>query len=153
MTDQTNAPPREPTEAMEMAGWRVVQHYADADSPPTAAQVWRAMYDAWVPPTPAPADALRVAAQPFNKLDQEYLYSLPDQTLVRIECTAGELKALRDALTEAPQITLFLCGPSKCEHDYAKYEPIVDLETGKVVGGTAVCVKCGTTAIEEATWE
>lgn len=45
---QTNAPPREPTEAMDMAGYRVLQHYAEADCRPTAKQVWRAMYDAWV---------------------------------------------------------------------------------------------------------
>ena len=47
-------------------------------------------------------------------------------------------------------VTLFLCGPSKCEHDYSKYEPII--ENGRNVGETLVCSKCGRTAFEEAAW-
>ena len=49
-------------------------------------------------------------------------------------------------------ITVFVCGPStsKCEHDYSGYQDIV--EDGKVIGGTAVCVKCGRTAFEDAMW-
>jgi hypothetical protein len=46
----------------------------------------------------------------------------------------------------APDVTLFLCGPSKCEHDYSQWLDLPD-------GGTAVCVKCGAKAIEEAAWE
>ena len=42
--------------------------------------------------------------------------------------------------------TLFLCGPSKCEHDYSDG---VEIEGG----WTAVCVKCGAKAIEEAAWD
>ena len=52
--------------------------------------------------------------------------------------------------TDGNDLTLFLCGPSKCDHDYSKEEEIV--ENGKVVGGTAVCVKCGRRAIDEANW-
>lgn len=48
-------------------------------------------------------------------------------------------------------LTIFMCGPSKCEHDYSKWEDIV--EDGKVRGGTAVCAKCGTSAIAEAAWD
>lgn len=43
-------------------------------------------------------------------------------------------------------ITLFLCGPSKCEHDYSQW---IEIEGG----GTAVCSKCGALAIEEAAWD
>jgi len=50
----------------------------------------------------------------------------------------------------ADDLTLFLCGPSKCVHEYTKDEPIV--ENGKVVGGTAVCAKCGARANDEAMW-
>lgn len=45
-----------------------------------------------------------------------------------------------------PELTLFLCGPSKCEHDYSAWLELPD-------GGTAVCVKCGAQAIQEAMWE
>lgn len=48
-------------------------------------------------------------------------------------------------------ITVLLCGPSKCEHDYSGWEDIV--EDGRVVGGTAVCSKCGCTAYDEAAWQ
>ena len=41
--------------------------------------------------------------------------------------------------------TMFLCGPSKCEHDYSRYEPMEG-------GGTAVCAKCGARAFDEAAW-
>ncbi len=47
-------------------------------------------------------------------------------------------------------LTIFLCGPSKCEHDYAGLEPII--ENGKEVGGTAVCSKCGRSAFDEEAW-
>ena len=47
-------------------------------------------------------------------------------------------------------LTLFLCGPSKCEHDYSGEEPIEDGE--RICGSTSVCVKCGARAIDEAAW-
>jgi hypothetical protein len=42
-------------------------------------------------------------------------------------------------------VTIFLCGPSKCEHDYSRYE---QMEGGE----TAVCMKCGARAFDEAAW-
>jgi hypothetical protein len=48
------------------------------------------------------------------------------------------------------EFTLFLCGRSRCEHEYTLDEPII--ENGNVVGGTAVCHKCGARAIDEAMW-
>jgi hypothetical protein len=45
-----------------------------------------------------------------------------------------------------PVITMFMCGPSKCEHDYSG--GWVELEQG----GSASCVKCGALAISEAYW-
>jgi hypothetical protein len=48
------------------------------------------------------------------------------------------------------ELTLFLCGPTKCEHDYSKWEPII--ENGRECGGTAVCAKCGQSAFAEAQW-
>ena len=56
--------------------------------------------------------------------------------------------------TDAPssQVTVFVCGPKNgCEHDYSGWQDITD-SAGKVVGGTAVCVKCGYTAYEEDMW-
>lgn len=51
-----------------------------------------------------------------------------------------------DDETDVPaRLTLFVCGPSKCEHDYAGRR---DFEGG----GTAVCTKCGAEAIAEAAW-
>lgn len=50
-----------------------------------------------------------------------------------------------------PDVTLFLCGPSKCEHDYQGREPIEDGE--RLIGETAVCVKCGARAYDEAAWQ
>lgn len=47
-------------------------------------------------------------------------------------------------------LTLFMCGPSHCDHDYSRYEPII--QNGREVGETAVCSKCGRTAFEEAAW-
>lgn len=49
------------------------------------------------------------------------------------------------------RITLMVCGPSKCEHDYNRFEDVV--KDGRVVGGTAVCSKCGVAAIDDAMWE
>lgn len=49
------------------------------------------------------------------------------------------------------EVTLHLCGPSKCEHDYSGEMPIEDGE--RLIGSTAVCVKCGRTAYEEAAWQ
>lgn len=48
-------------------------------------------------------------------------------------------------------LTMFLCGPSKCEpHDYSGWQDIV--VNGQVRGGTTVCAKCGSTAFDEAAW-
>lgn len=41
------AVPREPDVGMETTGYRVCQHYADADSRPSATQIWLAMHDDW----------------------------------------------------------------------------------------------------------
>lgn len=49
------------------------------------------------------------------------------------------------------EVTLFLCGPSKCKHDYQGGEDVI--ENGENRGWTAVCVKCGARAIDEAVWE
>ena len=48
--------------------------------------------------------------------------------------------------TCAPGVTLFMCGPSHCEHDYSAGEDFMD-------GGSAVCVKCGARAIDETGWQ
>ncbi len=48
-------------------------------------------------------------------------------------------------------VTLFMCGPSKCEHDYNRYVPIII--DGQERGSTLVCSKCGRTAFQEAAWE
>jgi hypothetical protein len=48
------------------------------------------------------------------------------------------------------QITLFECGPKRCEHDYSLWGEII-IE-GRVVGGTAFCSKCGASAYDEAQW-
>ena len=47
-------------------------------------------------------------------------------------------------------VTLFLCGPSKCEHDYSGYIPIII--DGQECGSTLVCRKCGCTAFQEDQW-
>lgn len=52
--------------------------------------------------------------------------------------------------TRNGELTLFLCGPSKCEHDYSKREPIVI--DGQERGDTLVCSKCGRSAFEEDQW-
>lgn len=54
------------------------------------------------------------------------------------------------SVTERAEVTLFICGPSKCEHDYSGWQEFADPSGAH--GGTAVCVKCGATAIEEAAW-
>lgn len=53
--------------------------------------------------------------------------------------------------TDTPPLTLHLCGTSKCPHDYSGEELIEDGE--RIIGSTAVCVKCGARAIDEAAWE
>ena len=46
---------------------------------------------------------------------------------------------------------VFVCGPNKnCAHDYSGWQDIE--EGGRIVGGTAVCTKCGQTAFEEDMW-
>jgi hypothetical protein len=58
----------------------------------------------------------------------------------------GTVEAWKYSLKKTPQpITLFLCGPTKCEHDYSLWRELDN-------GGTAVCAKCGTEAIAEAAW-
>ena len=53
-------------------------------------------------------------------------------------------------MMDAPDLMLFCCGPSKCEHDYSGWVEFKDEHGGG--GGTAVCVKCGSRAIDEAMW-
>jgi hypothetical protein len=48
------------------------------------------------------------------------------------------------------ELTLFMCGPSKCEHDYSLYVPII--MDGRECGETLACAKCGATAFEEDQW-
>ena len=48
-------------------------------------------------------------------------------------------------------VTVFRCGPSKCDHDYQGHEDVLN-EHGRIVGGTTVCTKCGARAIDEAVW-
>ena len=49
-------------------------------------------------------------------------------------------------------LTLFICGPRKdCQHDYSGWEDLTD-DAGKVCGGTAICTKCGASAIAEDMW-
>lgn len=51
-----------------------------------------------------------------------------------------------------PDITLFICGPKKnCEHDYSGWEDFTD-DAGRVIGGTAICSKCGASAFAEDWW-
>ncbi len=52
--------------------------------------------------------------------------------------------------TGVKPLTIFLCGPKKCEHDYQGGEDVI--ENGENRGWTAVCVKCGARAIDEAAW-
>jgi hypothetical protein len=50
-------------------------------------------------------------------------------------------------------LTLFICGPKRCEHDFSgPFVEVRNLVTGKVEGGTAVCMKCGARAIDEGAW-
>ncbi len=50
----------------------------------------------------------------------------------------------------AQKLTLFLCGPRKCEHDYSGFRTLDSSTEG--YGGTAVCSKCGASAIMESMW-
>lgn len=53
---------------------------------------------------------------------------------------------------DAPNITLLMCGPSKCdEHDYSSEVEMTD-EHGRVTGATRVCSKCGIWAFNEDMW-
>lgn len=51
-------------------------------------------------------------------------------------------------------LTIFMCGPSKCEHDYhssaAKW--VEYQEPSGCWTGTAVCSKCGARAVDEVMW-
>lgn len=51
---------------------------------------------------------------------------------------------------EGKPLTMFLCMP-KCEHVYDQWEDLLD-ESGRVCGGTQVCSKCGTSAMQESLW-
>lgn len=49
-------------------------------------------------------------------------------------------------------ITIFECGPNRtCPHDMRGWKNFVD-ETGRVFGGTAVCLLCGETAFNLSLW-
>lgn len=52
---------------------------------------------------------------------------------------------------EFKDITIYFCGPSKCEHVYDEEENILDIH-GNFCGSTLVCSKCGTSAIQESLW-
>lgn len=51
-------------------------------------------------------------------------------------------------------LTVFMCGPSKCDHDY--HSPAAGWveyqNSGGSWTGTAVCSKCGAHAVDEAYW-
>jgi hypothetical protein len=90
---------------MEQAGWSVIHHYTEADGPPNAIQVWRAMYDAWVPP-PAPACGEVVYQPPQSLIDaQRNAPAAPDHAALvarlREQPTGtmvAEFKDMRDPL-------------------------------------------------------
>lgn len=49
-------------------------------------------------------------------------------------------------------LTFFICGPKKnCEHDYSGWQDMTD-DAGRVIGGTAICAKCGASAFAEDMW-
>lgn len=56
-------------------------------------------------------------------------------------------------MTEASreEITVFMCGPSKCKHDYDGWIEYQNPDGSWT--GTAVCSKCGAHAVDEAVWE
>jgi hypothetical protein len=53
--------------------------------------------------------------------------------------------------TPEGELTVFLCGPSKCEHVYDR-EEIITNSAGEQCGMTKVCSKCGRSAFEEDAW-
>lgn len=59
------------------------------------------------------------------------------------DASSGEV---REEGVGVEPVTIFMCGPSKCEHDYSG--EWVELERG----GSAKCAKCGVLAINEAYW-
>lgn len=83
-------------------------------------------------------------------LTQEFfmgLYPVVENIPALVELSMQRL-ADREAI---PPVTLFRCGPSKCDHDYQGHEDVLN-EEGRCVGGTTVCTKCGARAIDEAAW-
>ena len=48
------------------------------------------------------------------------------------------------------EMTIFRCGPSRCDHDYSGTAEYTS-ESGAFTS-TAVCVKCGAHAIDEDMW-
>jgi hypothetical protein len=74
-----------------------------------------------------------------------------------VRCDEGEMEVVEGIPTcttcgyTSEPVTLFQCGPSKCDHDYQGHEDILN-ENGKCVGGTTVCTKCGARASDEAAW-
>ena len=68
-----------------------------------------------------------------------------------IQDAAAEIMDYVDAVRPPQPVTLFQCGPSKCDHDYQGHEDVLN-EEEQCVGGTTVCIKCGARAIDEAAW-
>jgi hypothetical protein len=119
---------------MDMAGYRVLQHYAEADCRPTAKQVWRAMYDAQVPPPPAPADALiarlnSIVMHQFIVLDREAVAMARDRIaaltaeLAEQERTGSDWLRQRDAALD------------RAEQAEARADALRELLRGEVIHG------------------
>lgn len=62
-------------------------------------------------------------------------------------CTLVKCKRFDEA---QKGVRMFLRMP-KCEHVYDRWEPLLN-EFGHECGGTMVCGKCGTSAIQESMW-
>ena len=62
----------------------------------------------------------------------------------------GGLTAQPFRVLERKPLTMFRCGPSKCDHDYRGWVEYRNPD-GSIVG-TTVCAKCGASAFDEARW-
>ena len=62
-----------------------------------------------------------------------------------VKCDECGQVFLEGVFHKCPEFTVFMCGLSRCEHDYSQW---VELDGG----GTAVCSKCSARAIDEAMW-
>jgi len=84
-------------------------------------------------------------------IDQDRLVAISKVVPASVITAAEEIMQYVDAVRPPEPVTLFQCGPSKCDHDYQGHEDILN-EAGKCVGGTTVCTKCGARASDEAAW-